>query len=526
MALMRAAATVGGFTMISRVLGMARDMAIAAVLGAGPVADAFFVAFKLPNFFRRLFAEGAFAAGFIPIFSGFLAKEGREAARAFAEQSLAVLLWFLLILTTAAQIGMPWVMQVMAPGFASDPAKFDLAVALTRVTFPYLLFISLVSLMGGVLNALGRFAAVAATPILLNLILLAAVLVGVKLAPSAGHALSWGVAAAGLGQFLWLLWECRRAGMSLRLPLPRFGQGMRDLGRRMAPAALGAGVVQINLLVDNIIASFLADGSISFLFYADRLNQLPLGVIGVALGTAILPLLSRQVAQGDIAAANHTQNRALEVGLLLTLPAAAALWVLSEPIIAVLFERGAFGPASTRATAAALAGFAIGLPAYVLVKVLAPAYFARGDTRAPLRYGIWAMLANLLFSLTLVWPLAHVGLALSTALASWVNTGQLAHGLLKQGHLTLDARLRRRVPRMLLATVVMAAALWFALPPLAPWLHGMLAQRIGALALLVAGGGLLFLATAQVIGAADWREFLGGLRRPAARAIDPAPDRV
>jgi putative peptidoglycan lipid II flippase len=519
MALMRAAATVGGFTMISRVLGLARDMAIAAVLGAGPVADAFFVAFKLPNFFRRLFAEGAFAAGFIPLFSGVLARDGREAARAFAEQSLAVLLWGLLILVTAAQIAMPWVMGVMAPGFASDPAKFDLAVALSRITFPYLLFISLVSLLGGVLNALGRFAAVAATPILLNLALLLAVLGAAKAAPGAGHALAWGVAGAGVAQFLWLIWECRRAGMSLRLPRPRFGQGIRDLGARMAPAALGAGVVQVNLLVDNIIASFLADGSIAFLFYADRLNQLPLGVIGIALGTAILPLLSRHIARGETAAANASQNRALEVGLLLTVPAAAALVVLAEPIIRVLFERGAFGPASTRATAFALAAFAIGLPAYVLVKVLAPAYFARGDTRTPLICGIWSMVANVGFSLVLVWPFAHVGLALSTALAAWLNCVLLASGLLKRGHWTLDDRLKRRAPRMLLATLAMTGGLWLALSALTPWLHGALGLKLLALALLVGGGGLVFLLAAQLLGAANWREFLAGLRRPA---VDPA----
>jgi putative peptidoglycan lipid II flippase len=523
MALMRAAATVGGFTMVSRVLGLARDVAIAAVLGAGSIADAFFVAFKLPNFFRRLFAEGAFAAGFIPIFSGLLAREGRESARAFAEQSLAVLLWGLLILVTLAQVAMPWVMTVMAPGFAADPAKFDLAVALTRLTFPYLLFISLVSLMGGVLNALGRFAAVAATPILLNLTLLLAVLAAAKVAPSAGYALAWGVAGAGVAQFLWLIWECHRAGMSLRLPRPRFGQGIRDLAQRMAPAALGAGVVQINLLVDNIIASFLKDGSISFLFYADRLNQLPLGVIGVALGTAILPLLSRHIARGEVDAANHSQNRAIEVGLLLTLPAAAALMLLAEPIIRVLFERGAFGPESTRATAWALAAFALGLPAYVLVKVLAPAYFARGDTRTPLKCGLWCMIANIAFSLLLVWPFAHVGqahvgLALSTALAACLNTVLLAAGLLQRGHWVIDARLRRRMPRAALATLAMLGGLWLALMQLGSWLHGSFVLKLAALGLLVGGGGLVFLVAAQLFGAANWRGFLSGLRRQGAEA--------
>ena len=523
MGLMRAAATVGGFTMLSRVLGMARDMAIAAVLGAGPAADAFFVAMKLPNFFRALFAEGAFSAGFVPLFSGTLAREGSIRARMFAEQSLAMLLGLLFLLVLAAESGMPWVMHVMAPGFRADPAKFELAVALTRITFPYLLFISLASLMGGVLNGLERFAAVAATPILLNLTLLVAALVFARGSGAAATAMAWGVAAAGLVQFLWLTLECRRAGMALRLPLPRWSAGIGQLVRRVAPARLGAGVVQINLLVGNAIASFLPTGAVSYLFYADRLNQLPLGVIGIAIGTAVLPLLSRQVARGELDAANDSQNRALEAGLLLTLPAAAALIVLAQPIIRVLFERGAFDAASTRATAAALAAYAVGLPAYVLVKVLAPAYFARGNTRTPLRCAIVAMLANVALSLALVWPLAHVGLALATAAASWLNTLQLGIGLRRRGHWTLDARLGRRVWRIAVATAALAAGLWFALPPLAPWLNGAWPAQFGALALLVLGGGLGFLALSQAIGAADWRELPRGLRRPAGAAVEPPP---
>ncbi len=358
--------------MVSRVFGFARDILIAAILGAGPVADVFFVAFKFPNLFRRLFAEGAFAAAFVPLFAGLVETDGKDAARAFAEQALSVLLWTLLVFVAVVQMAMPVLMVGFAPGFVGDPAKFDLAVQLTRITFPYLLFISLVSLMAGVLNSLGRFWAAAATPILLNVCLIGAVLGLSPMMETPGHALAWGVAGAGMVQFVWLLFHCARAGMRLRLPRPRLTPKVRLLARRILPVAVGAGIYQINLLIDTIIASLLPSGSISYLFYADRVNQLPLGIVGVAVGTALLPMLSRQLRGGQAGAAMHSQNRALEFAFLLTLPAAAALIVIADPVIAVLFERGAFGPAEVRATAAALAVYAVGLPAYVLVKALTP----------------------------------------------------------------------------------------------------------------------------------------------------------
>ena len=332
MAFFRSIATIGAFTMASRVLGFARDMAIAAFLGAGPVADAFFVAFKLPNFFRRLFAEGAFNAAFVPMFAGLIATHGRAAARAFAEDALAVLLGVLLAFTVAAELAMPWVMLFLAPGFADEPEKFQLVVDFTRTTFPYLLFISLVSLQGGVLNSLDRFAAVAATPILLNLCMIAGLLTLVRLLPTAGHALSWSVAAAGVAQFLWLAFACRRAGIALSLPRPRLSPQIVRLLRVMLPAALGSGVVQVNLMIDVVLASLLPTGAVSYLYYADRIYELPLAVIGIAIGTALLPLLSRQIRGGDDEQARATLNRALEAALLLTLPAAAALAAIAQPI--------------------------------------------------------------------------------------------------------------------------------------------------------------------------------------------------
>ena len=493
MALVRYAATVGGLTMISRVLGFARDILIAATLGAGLVADAFFVAFKLPNFFRRLFAEGAFNAAFVPIFSELLEREGREQARAFAEQALSVLLLTLMLFVSLLQAAMPWAMLGFAPGFAADPAKFDLAVHFTRLTFPYLLFISLVSLMGGVLNSLHRFAAVAATPILLNLSLIGALLVLSNYTESAGHALAWGVSLAGILQFLWLVAACRRAGVGLRLPRPRLTPRLRELLRRMLPAVLGAGVVQVNLVVDVILASFLPQGSVSYLFYADRLNQLPIGVVGVAVGTALLPHLSRELAAGRESAAEQSQNRA-----------------------AVLFERGAFGPAETRASALALIAYAVGLPAYVLVKVLTPGFFARKDTVTPMRIAVLAMIVNLVLNLVLMGPLKHAGLALATALSAWLNIALLAYFLRARGHLHFDARLRRRLPRMVLASALMGLALWLAAWALAAPLAGGMGLKAAALSLLVMGGLALYALLAQGLGAARLGELKAMLARPGA----------
>jgi len=512
MALLRSIATVGGFTMASRVLGFVRDILIAAILGAGLLADVFFVAFKLPNLFRRLFAEGAFSAAFVPLFAGSIEDDGEQAARKFAEEALGVLLWALLGFVAVAEIAMPLAMYGFAPGFAADAAKFDLAVQLTRITFPYLLFISLVSLLAGVLNSLGRFAAAAATPILLNVCLIGAILGLSPHLPSPAHALAWGVAAAGAVQFLWLYFHCVRAGMRLRPRRPRLTPGVRTLLRRMAPVAIGAGVYQINLLIDTIIASLLPAGSISFLFFADRVNQLPLGVIGLAVGTALLPLLSRQVRAGDEAAANRSQNRALEFSLLLTLPAAAALIVIAEPVIIVLFQRGAFTADQSKATAAALAVYAMGLPAYVLVKTLATGFFAREDTATPIKIGVFCLLVNLVLNLLLMGPFKHVGIAMATAASAWVNAGLLSFVLRRRGHLGLDARLKRRLPRQALAAAGMAVALFAGVFIVAPLLVGGQTERITGLVLLVGGGMAVYALLALVFGAARPSD-LRGLRR-------------
>ena len=394
MSLGRAVATVGGFTLLSRVVGFVRDIVLSAVLGSGAVADAFFVAFKLPNFFRRLFAEGAFSAAFVPLFARELQGHGRDEALAFARQAHAALLVVLVPFTVLLILAMPGVMALLAPGMRDDAPTFAMAVEFGRITFPYLLFISLASLYGGVLNGIDRFAHVAATPILLNLALIGAVLGLTPFLPNSGYAASIGVAIAGLLQWLWLLIACARDGVGMKLVRPRWTERVARLVKLATPVAIGGGVQQISVMLDVVWASLLPVGTISALYYADRIAQLPLGVVGIAIGTALLPLLARQLRAGQTEAAMANQNRAIEFGLLFSLPAALALWLLADPMIRVLFERGRFGPDDTLRTAGALAAFAVGLPAFVLVKALTPGFFAREDTRTPLYIAIAAIAAN------------------------------------------------------------------------------------------------------------------------------------
>ncbi len=516
MTLLRSVATVGSYTLLSRVMGFVRDILTAALLGAGPVTDAFFVAQRLPNLFRSLFAEGAFSAAFVPLFAGTMAEQGKDAARAFAEDALAVLLVALLLFVLVGEIFMPAVMRVIAPGFAGDPAKFALAVALARITFPYLLFIALVALQGGVLNSVDRFAAAAATPTLLNLFLIAALLMMRRFGWHDGRALAWAVTAAGLAQFLWLMLSCARAGLALRLPWPRLTPQVRRTLAIMGPGAIGAGVTQVNLLISTALASFLPGGSVSYLYYADRLNQLPLGVVGIAVSTAILPPLSRQLRLGDQAGAAATQNRGLELALLLTLPAAVALAVLAEPIFAVLFQRGAFTPADTAATAAALAAYAVGLPAFVLVKVLAPAFFARHDTKTPVKVAVMAVAVNLGLTLILMQFLAHVGIALATTCAGWLNALTLLALLIRRGHFRLDRRARRNLPRVAMAALGMGVVLLLLRHACAPAFAGPALLRAMALAGLIGAGLTSFAALALALGIAQWRDLIGRLRRQPA----------
>src|SRR5438034_5278382 len=513
MALLRSVATVGSYTLVSRIFGFIRDVMTAAILGAGPVADAIFVAQRLPNLFRSLFAEGAFSAAFVPLASGALAEGGKPAVRAFAEEAFAILFATLLVFVLLGEIFMPWLMAVIAPGFSAEPGKFDLVVTLTRITFPYLLFISLTALQGGLLNAVDRFAAPAATPILLNLFLIAGLLLMAHFHWQDGEALAWALSAAGVAQFFWLMVSCTRAGVGLRLRWPRLTPRIKDTLRIMGPGVLGAGVTQLNLVISTALASLLPGGSVSYLYYADRLNQLPLGVVGIAVGTAILPSLSRQVRTGDTAGAMTTQNRGIEVAVLLTLPAAIALAVLATPILSVLFERGAFGPAEAAATAAALSAYAVGLPAFVLVKVLAPCFFAHKDTATPVKIAIAAMAANLVLTLALMQFLAHVGVAIALSAAGWLQAVSLLVLLARRGHFRLDARARAKLPRIAAAAFGMGAVLLGLRLVLAPALAGPLILRVGALVALIAAGFIVFGVLVLALGVTDWRELRGQLMR-------------
>lgn len=510
MSLMRAMLTVGGLTMVSRVLGFARDIAVAAALGAGPIADAFFVAFKFPNFFRRLFGEGAFNSAFVPLFAGMTATQGRLIALGFAEQALAALVTALIAVQVLALAAMPWLMLVLAPGFADEPARFDVAVELTRITFPYLLFICITALMSGMLNSLDRFAAAAAAPILLNLAMLTAVAISPWLGlPTLAHGLVWGVFVAGLLQMVWLQQSLARAGMRLRLPRPHLSDDVKTLLRLMVPGALGAGITQVNLLVDVMLASLLPTGAVSYLYYADRVNQLPLGIVGAAIGTALLPVLSRQIRAGDLAAAINSQNRSTAYALILTVPAAVGLIILAEPIIDLLFRRGAFGVVEAEATAAALAAFAVGLPGYVLVKVFATAFFARQDTATPVRVAVAALVINVVLNLSLMGVIGHVGLALSTAIAGLFNAATLGWLLHRRGLFQADAPLRRTLLGLIGATLAMAAVLLglshlIGVPREWPAL-----LRLAALAGEIGAGAAVFGLVAVRLGAID----LGEMRR-------------
>ncbi|MCW2245897.1 putative peptidoglycan lipid II flippase [Azospirillum fermentarium] len=493
--------SVGGLTLVSRVLGFIRDVLTAAILGAGPVADAFFVAFRLPNHFRSLFAEGAFNAAFVPLFSATLVQDGRDGAKRFAEQVMSLLVVVQVVLLGVFWAIMPWFMLVFAPGFSDEPDKFALAVEFTRITFPYLLFMSLVSLLGGVLNGVGRFAAAAAAPVLLNLSLIAALLLVAPLTPTVGHALAWGVLVSGLLQYLYLLWDARRAGMGLALVRPRLTPGVRKFLGVLGPAALGSGLTQISVFADTLIASLLPTGAVSYLYYADRLNQLPLGVIGIAVGTVLLPEMARRIKSGDEAGAVDSQNRAIELTLLLTLPAAAAFLVSALPLISVLFQHGRFSAADAAASAATLQAYALGLPAMVVIRALVSGFYARHDTATPVRVALAAVAANVVLKLALMGPLAQVGLAVGTAVGAWVNAGLLALVLHRRGLFRVDARLRRHLPRLALATAGLAAALWGAQGWLAPWIFGAtLGERLGGLAALVAAGIVAYAALVLALG--------------------------
>jgi putative peptidoglycan lipid II flippase len=526
MKLYRAFATVGGLTLVSRVLGFLRDIALAALLGAGPVAEAFVVAFRFPNLFRRWFGEGAFNAAFVPMFAKRLEGEGRDSARAFASEALSGLAFVLLLISALAMIAMPLAMYVLAPGFTADPAKLDLAVDMSRIAFPYLLCMSLVALLSGVLNSVGRFAESSAVSIVLNLTLMAAMGVAVGLGfgndARTGNVLAWGIFAAGILQLLVLLWGARKAGLVPRLVRPVWSDDMRRLVALGLPGIVAGGATQINIVIGGMIASMQA-GAVSWLYYADRLYELPLAIIGIAIGVVLLPDISRHLRAGNEAAVMDSQNRALELSMLLTVPAAVALALVPGPIISVLFERGAFSNADTRQVSAALAIFALGLPAFVLQKVFQPGYFAREDTRTPMRFTAWSLGVNTAGSIALFFLFPrfglspHLGIAVATVVGAWLNVALLHRGLVARKFFHADDRLRRALPMIVLSSATMGLALIGSTIGLASWLAtgNALSVRAAALAMLIAGGGAVYFATAMLTGVLRLRQLAAIFRRNA-----------
>jgi putative peptidoglycan lipid II flippase len=518
--------TVGVWTLLSRVLGFVRDVLIAGWLGTGPVAEAYLIAFSLPNMFRRFFAEGAFNTAFIPLFSKKLETGGN--AEKFANDAFAALGSILIVFTVLAQVFMPWLVLAIASGFAGDE-RFDLAVFFGRIAFPYILFISLAALLSGVLNATGRFAAAAAAPVLLNIILITMLMIAesgilgfamqVETGEGAtrtglhhGTLLVWGVLLAGIAQLALLWFAARDAGFRIHLQRPRLTPDLKRLAIIALPAMLAGGVVQINLLVGRQVASFY-DAAIAWLSYADRLYQLPLGVVGIAVGVVLLPDLSRRLAARDDDGARNALSRAAEVSLALTIPSAVALVVVPYPLISVLFERGAFDADDTAATALAVAVYGLGLPAFVLQKVLQPLYFAREDTRTPFRFALVSMVVNVVVAVSMAYLLGYIGAAIGTTVAAWAMVLQLVIGTRHMGEVTrFDSRFHHRIWRICIAAAIMGLALWLFSLIFADALQTS-GLRYLALAGLVGVGMLVYFGSGQVIGAFRLAEFRNTMRR-------------
>ncbi|PZQ60775.1 MAG: murein biosynthesis integral membrane protein MurJ [Sphingomonas taxi] len=527
MNLARALGSIGGLTLASRVLALVRDTLQASYVGAGFASDAFFVAFRLPNMFRALFAEGAFSAAFIPLFNRKVAEGGGVAAGVdFAERALA-LLFPALVVMTALMLAAAWPLTWgLSLGFRHQhptPEQFAFAVTLSRFTIPYLLLISLVSLLGGILNSLHRFWVNAAAPILLNVAMVGALIFfhgDDPYATARTQAIS--VTVGGALQLAWLWWACRRAGVSLKLRRPRIDADVKQMLKLIVPAATGAGAAQINLAISTALAGgLLSAGSISAIYYADRLNQLPLGLIGIGLGTILLPVVSRLLSEGRETEAMETQNRGLELALFLTLPATAAFVFAAEPIVRGLFQHGVFDAGDTVRAAQALAVFSLGLPSYVLVKVLTPGFYARADTRTPVRLALYSVAINLVGNLILIptlarWNIGQIGPPLATAIASSVNVASLYLVLARRGHFTLDPQVKRRAPRLALAALLMGGALLLVTPHVDPYLTGALPSRALALAVLVGAGFAIYALACVVTGAYRLADIKSLLRRKKA----------
>jgi putative peptidoglycan lipid II flippase len=504
--LLGASGSVGGFTMLSRIFGLVRDVVLAQVLGAVAAADAFFVAFRIPNFFRRLFAEGAFNIAFVPVLSDYRQNRDHLAVQQLVNRTAGVLGSTLLVFTLIVVAGSPVVATIFAPGFRLDPEKFELASQMIRITFPYLLFISLTGMAGAILNAYDRFAAPAFTPVLLNVCLISGAIIGHLWFDETAVVLAWAVLVAGVLQLSFQLPFLARIHL---LPWPESGwkdPGVRRILKLMAPAVIGASVYQINLLFDTLIASLLPTGSVSWLYYSDRLSELPLGVFGIAIATVILPSLSRQRFSDNPRLFSDTLDWANKVILLVGLPASVALIILALPILTTLFMYGEMRPLDVRMSAASLQAYALGLVAFMLIKVLATGYFSREDTRTPIRIGIIAMIANMAMNVVFVlifyhfWSMGHVGLALATSLSAFLNLGLLYRGLRKTNSYQPEAGWPVFVAKLIAALLVMVLAILISSPEQQSWIDWSAWQRVGCLLGICMLGAVSYFGTLILLG--------------------------
>jgi putative peptidoglycan lipid II flippase len=510
--------TVGGFTLLSRITGFARDVVMAAILGAGPIADAFFVAFRLPNHFRAIFAEGAFAAAFVPAYARTLEQDGKLAARTFADRLALALIILQVVLLVVALVYTPAVVRLLAPGLADDAQRFEFAVALTRITFPYLALISIESLIAGTLNANNRFASAAGAPVLLNLAMIGT-LTFAALFPSAGHAAAWGVLIAGVLQLLLVAGDAEKSGFGLRLKMPKLDEPTKKFLKALGPAIIGAGGVQLALFADTVIATFLPTGALSALYYADRIHQLPIGVVGIAVGTVLLPEMARRLAAGDEQGAAASQGKAIEFALLLAVPFAAASLVIPELIMRALFARGAFTAADASAAGQTLAAYATGLIPFVLMRSFIAPFHARSDTTTPVIAALTAVALNIALKIALMGTLAQVGLALATAAGAWLNLLLLIWFARRRGFARPGENVWRNSVRLVAAGIGLAAIVYFGVRWAAPYFQKLPSLRDETLLVTAAvAGGIAYLG---LILAFLGRSWLGGLLQSA----EPAPER-
>lgn len=521
MSLFKSVATFGGLTLVSRITGFLRDMVLANFLGAGAISDAFVVAFKLPNLFRSLFAEGAFTSAFVPLFSQKLVAEGKKRSVFFAAQAISVLVLFVGAFVLAFEIFMPYVVEILAPGFRSEPEKLTLATQLCRITFPFLLLISLVSFQGGILNSFEKFAAPATAPIILNLMMIFAVFLFVPFTPTPAHGFALGITSAGLLEVLWLRHFLRKIDIKIHpyLHIKKIIQNpeIKTLFKRIAPGVVGAGIYQINMAVDTILVSLVGTGAISWLYYANRLQQLPLGVIGAAISVALLPILSKYLKEQQIDEARRTQDKAVEYGLLLSLPAAILLIVLAEPIVCLLFQHGKFLPSDAVKTAYAVIAYSVGLPCYVMTKALMPNFFARGDTVTPVKYSAVVFITNLVFILLLMHDFGHIGIAGATTIAAFVSLLQYIIGLKKRGYWQCSRQLLGKIMRITLVSVLTGAAALggrLLLNHLSPdWIYGSKWLLLLYLCILGIFALAIFLISARIFKVIDFTDIIRLLRR-------------